>query len=82
MTRAEYRVCVRTGSIEEAAPWLAEGVSRATWYRRRLGQMTRAEYLTSIQVGSLADTQPWLVEGIARSTWFRRRAARRLLAFA
>ena len=25
----------RRGSIEEAAPWEAEGVSRRTWYRRR-----------------------------------------------
>ena len=25
----------RLGSIEEAAPWTAEGISRATWYRRR-----------------------------------------------
>lgn len=27
----------RHGSIAEASPWVAEGVSRATWYRRRLG---------------------------------------------
>ena len=27
----------RNGSIVEAAPWVAEGVSRATWYRRKSG---------------------------------------------
>jgi hypothetical protein len=27
----------RRGSISEAQPWLAEGISRATWYRRRSG---------------------------------------------
>jgi hypothetical protein len=27
----------RQGSISEAQPWLAEGISRATWYRRRSG---------------------------------------------
>ena len=28
----------RKGSIEEAAPWEAEGISRATWYYRQAGQ--------------------------------------------
>ena len=28
----------RKGSIEEAAPWEAEGVSRPTWYRHRAGK--------------------------------------------
>jgi hypothetical protein len=27
----------RAGSISEAQPWLDEGISRATWYRRRSG---------------------------------------------
>jgi hypothetical protein len=27
----------RKGSISELQPWLAEGISRATWYRRRSG---------------------------------------------
>lgn len=29
----------RPGSTIEAAPWAAEGISRATWYRRRSGPM-------------------------------------------
>lgn len=27
----------RSGSLTEAAPWEAEGISRATWYRRKSG---------------------------------------------
>lgn len=27
----------RQGSVEEAAPWVAQGVSRRTWYRRKSG---------------------------------------------
>ena len=30
----------RKRSIEEAAPWEAEGASRATWYRHQAGQHT------------------------------------------
>jgi hypothetical protein len=78
--RAEYRTLEYAGSIEEAKPWLAEGISRTTWYRRRTGQVTRAEYLASIHVGSLADIQPWRILGVSRATWFRRRAAARASA--
>ena len=39
----------RRGSIEEAAPWKADGVSRATWYRRR-GQGKQLELSTELRI--------------------------------
>ena len=71
LTRAEYL----TGSISRQQPWLAEGISRRTWERRRSKSpatplVTRAEYLA----GSISRQQPWLAEGISRRTWERRRS--------
>ena len=52
----------RKGSVEEAAPWEAEGISRATWYYRQAGQ----------HAGLPGRGAPWEAEGISRATWYRR----------
>lgn len=59
-------------------PWLSEGVSRATWYRRK-GQVS--ECISDMGIVSpvvprvpLTVSQPWVAEGISRRTWYRRRA--------
>ena len=36
----------RKGSLTEAAPWKAEGISRATWYRRRAKEQMRHEAIS------------------------------------
>ena len=41
-------------------PWVHEGVSRSTWYRRRKKKL-RSE-----------GRKPWEAEGISRRTWYRR----------
>jgi hypothetical protein len=33
----------RAGSVEEAKPWEAEGISRKTWYRRKSGLLVPGE---------------------------------------
>jgi hypothetical protein len=81
VTRSEYRA----GSLSTQQPWLAEGITRRTWERRRrkiaegieapaegartTRRRTREEYLA----GSLSRQQPWLAKGITRRTWERRR---------
>jgi predicted transcriptional regulator len=81
VTRSEYRA----RSLSTQQPWLAEGITRRTWERRRRKiaevikasakgartprRRTREEYLA----GSLSRQQPWLAEGITRRTWERRR---------
>ena len=39
----------RRGSVEEAAPWAAEGISRRTWYRRR-ARDAQLELLNELQI--------------------------------
>lgn len=54
-------------SLTAQQPWKKEGISRATWYRRRKQERegTKKETLTA--------QQPWKKEGISRATWYRRR---------
>ena len=54
-------------SLTAQQPWKEEGISRATWYRRRKQERegTKREPLTA--------QQPWKKEGISRATWYRRR---------
>ena len=73
-------------SQEQAAPWNALGISRATYFRRvrllrdtdpvsSIGReilLTRSVAPQSHRANERA--QPWRAEGISRSQWYRRRA--------
>ena len=63
--RAEQRAA-RVASLSRSRPWLAEGISRRTWERRRAGNSKRHQ--------SIENSKPWETAGVSRRTWFRRKA--------
>jgi hypothetical protein len=45
------------------SPWIAAGISRATWYRRRGAETP---------VSRAAAGKPWEALGVSRASWYRR----------
>jgi hypothetical protein len=44
------------------SPWIAAGISRATWFRRRKDE-------TGVSRASAA--KPWIAAGVSRASWYR-----------
>lgn len=57
----------------ENQPWLALGISRATWYRRQQRSKPASAALNKRLGRPLVtkNTQPWLALGISRAKWYR-----------
>ncbi len=71
----------RTTGISQ--PWVGEGVSKPTWYRKKASMPVSTPAAWQQQSGKrrtgrpavTKDTQPWLAEGKTRSTWYRHEKA-------
>lgn len=65
---------LRSGQCQ---PWLALGISRATWYRQQQRSMPTSAQPNK-RLGRPAvtkNTQPWLARGISRAKWYREQKA-------
>jgi hypothetical protein len=79
-TRAQY-----LADVKSKEPWVADGISRRTWYRRRkletkmaLGASSVYYSCTGLELPSakVSLTKPWVTDRISRATWYRRHAQR------
>jgi hypothetical protein len=70
-------------TLTATQPWVALGMSRRTWYRRRKAEAQpvtkskRGRPLASDRDKTLVATKPWAKLGMSESTWRRRQKARR-----
>ncbi len=64
-------------SSARAPQWHAEGVSRATWYRRQANAPVAAVRDAARDATGLvlAVGKPWIAAGISRTAWYRRQRA-------
>jgi uncharacterized protein (DUF2384 family) len=69
-------------TLTATKPWVAEGMSRRTWYRRR-----KAEALPTTKSnrgrplkGAEPRPKPWIALGMSESTWRRRQKGPRRTA--
>ena len=75
--RSQLRRAAEKPAVEQPAadpePWVAEGISRATFYRRKNGAVKKVVRQTAVAAG---DVYPGpAVAGVSLATWKRRRAA-------
>ena len=67
-------------TLTATKPWVAEGMSRRTWYRRRgekaevlpTTKPKRGRPLAADRDKTLVATKPWAKLGMSESTWRRR----------
>jgi len=69
-------------TLTATKPWVAEGMSRRTWYRRRADgavvptKPKRGRPLARDRDKTLVATKPWAKLGMSESTWRRRQEKR------
>jgi uncharacterized protein (DUF2384 family) len=73
-------------TLTATKPWVAEGMSRRTWYRRRKAEVlpatksNRGRPLAADRDKTLVATKPWAKLGMSESTWRRRQKGPRKTA--
>ena len=77
---ARGRLGGRPQTTAKSLPWLAVGVSRATWYRQQRASPPVAARQDPYpgascpaRVATTQDSRPWEALGISRASWYRRR---------
>lgn len=83
---ARGRLGGRPQTTGRSQPWLAAGVSRATWYRQQRAfppaaarQDPHPGASCPGRAATTRDSRPWEALGISRATWYRRRLQNGLL---
>lgn len=77
---ARGRLGGRPQTTARSQPWLAAGVSRATWYRQQRAFPPAADRQDPHpgapcpgRAATIQDSRPWEALGLSRATWYRRR---------